>query len=70
MFLSFFGVLSIHKSIHKNLKNNVRFVALRCIVFELSAFKNSAEFPAESGCKANDLTRYKVDSAHRVLPYI
>ena len=36
--------------------NDVRFVALRCIVFELSACENSAEFPAESGCKANDLT--------------
>ena len=39
---------------------DVRFIALRCIVFELSAFENLAEFPAESGCKANDLTRYKV----------
>ena len=50
--------------------NDVRFIALRCIVFELSACENSAEFPAESGCKANDLTRYKVDTAPRVLPYI
>ena len=50
-----------------------RFIALRCIVFELSAFENLAEFPAESGCKANDLTRYKVRyrlSRDRVLPYI
>ena len=31
------------------------FIALRCIVVELSACDNSAEFPAESGCKANDL---------------
>ena len=36
---------------------------LRCIVLELSACENSAEFPAESGCKANDLTRYKVDNS-------
>ena len=50
--------------------NDVRFVALRCIVFELLACENSVEFPAESGCKANDLTRYKVDTACRVLPYI
>ena len=50
--------------------NDVRFVALRCIVFELLACENSAEFPAESG-KANDLTRYnyKVDTACRILPY-
>ena len=40
--------------------NDVRFIALRCIVLELSACENSVEFPAESGCKANDLTRYKV----------
>ena len=33
------------------------------MVFELSACENSAEFPAESGCKANDLTRYRVDTA-------
>ena len=50
--------------------NDVRFVALSCIIFELSAFENSVEFPVESGCKANDLTRYKVDTARRVLPYI
>ena len=54
--------------------NDVTFVALRCIVFELSAWlsasKNSVEFPAESGCKANDLTLYNVDTACRVLPYI
>ena len=50
--------------------NNVRFIALRSIGFELQACENSAEFPAESGCKANDLTRYKVDTAYRVLPYI
>ena len=50
--------------------NKVRFISLGCIVFELSACENSAEFPAESGCKANDLTRYKVDTARRVLPYI
>ena len=25
------------------------------------------QFPAESGCKDNDLTRYKVDTARRVL---
>ena len=43
--------------------NNVRFSALHCVVFELSAFENSVEFPAESGCKANSLTRYKVDTA-------
>ena len=39
--------------------NDVRFIALRCIVLKLSACENSVEFPAESGCKANDLTRYK-----------
>ena len=50
--------------------NDVRFIDLCCVVFELSAFENSAKFPAESGCKANDLTRHKVDTAHRVLPYI
>ena len=50
--------------------NDVRFISLGCIVFELSACEYSAEFPAESGCKANDLTRYKVDTARRVLPYI
>ena len=33
--------------------NDVRLIALRCIVYELSACENSAEFPAESGCKAN-----------------
>ena len=48
----------------------MRFVALRCIVLELSACENAVEFQAESGCKANDLTRYKVDTARRVLPYI
>ena len=42
--------------------NDVRLVALRCIFFELSACDNSAEFPAESGCKANDLTGYKADT--------
>ena len=48
--------------------NDVRFVALLCIVFELSASKNSVEFPAETGCKANDLTQYiKVETACRVL---
>ena len=38
--------------------NDVRFVALRCIVFELSSCENSEEFQAESGCKANHLTGY------------
>ena len=32
--------------------------------------ENSEEFPAESGYKANDLTRYKVDTARHVLAYI
>ena len=51
--------------------NDVRIIALRCIVLELSACENSVELPADSsGCKANDLTRYKVDTAHHVLPYI
>ena len=50
--------------------NDVRLISLGCIVFELSACENSAEFPAESGYKAKDLTRYKVDIARRVLPYI
>ena len=48
-------------------KSNVRFIALRCIFFELSACENLAEFPAESGCKANDLTRYKVAISHSTL---
>ena len=48
--------------------NDVRFISLGCIVFDLSACENSAEFPAESGCKANDLT--KVDTASHILPYI
>ena len=50
--------------------NDVRFFSLGCIVFELPASENSAEFPAGSGCKAKDLTRYKVDTARSVLPYI
>ena len=49
---------------------DVSLSALRCILSELWACENSVEFPAESGCKANDLTRYKVDTACRVLPYI
>ena len=49
--------------------NGVRFIAVRCIAFELLASENSVEFPAESGCKANDVTQYKVD-AFRVLTYI
>ena len=55
---------------NRNLRNDISFIALRCIVFELSACENSAEFPAECGCKANDLTRYKVDTTCHVLPYI
>ena len=43
---------------------------LYVIYFELSVVKIKREFPAESGCKAKDLTRYKVDTACRVLPYI
>ena len=51
--------------------NDVRFISLGCnIVFELSACENSAEFPAQSGCKANNLNRKKVDTACHVLPYI
>ena len=50
--------------------NDVRFIDPPCIVFELSASENSAEFKAKSGCKANNLTQYKVDTACRVLPYI
>ena len=46
--------------------NDIRFVALRCIVFDLSACENSVEFPAESGCKANDLTQYKVLGRYRL----
>ena len=42
--------------------NDVRFTALRCIVLELWSCENSAKFPAESSCKANDLTRYNVDT--------
>ena len=54
----------------QSLCNDIRFISLGYIVFELSACENSVEFPVESGCKANDLTRYKVDTARRVLPYI
>ena len=39
--------------------NDVRFISLGCIVFELYSCKKFSEFPAESGCKANDLTRYR-----------
>ena len=37
--------------------NDTRFNALRCIGFELSVVKIKGEFPTESRCKANDLTR-------------
>ena len=46
---------------------DVRFVALCCIVFELSACKYSAEFSLESGYKANDLTRYNVVTAFYLI---
>ena len=46
------------------------FLSIGCIVFELSVVKIKREFPAESSCKASDLTRYKVDTACRVLTYI
>ena len=36
--------------------NDVRFISVGCTVFELSVCENSVEFPAESGCKANNLT--------------
>ena len=36
--------------------NDLRFIAVHCIVFELSAYKISMEISAESGCKAIDLT--------------
>ena len=36
---------------------------MNSIVFELTACKNSVEISAKSGCKANGLTRYKVDTA-------
>ena len=49
-------------------ESNVRFIAPSCVVFELLDSENSAEFPAESGCKANNLTRYKVDTVCHVLP--
>ena len=29
--------------------NDARFIALPCVVFELSACENSSQFPAESG---------------------
>ena len=50
---------------------SVSVIALHCIVFELQACENSAEFPVETGCKANSLIQYKnkVDIACRVLPY-
>ena len=47
--------------------NDVRFIALSYIVFELSACENSAEFPSEIGCKANDLTRYRYPLSHSTL---
>ena len=55
----------VHKrqtSLPRNSVNSVRFITLRCVVFELSASENSAEFPSESGSNDNDLTltRYKV----------
>ena len=46
--------------------SDVSFNTQRCIVFELSACKCSAEFPAESGCKASDLTRYKVVTRYAI----
>ena len=49
--------------------NDTRFYALRRIGFKLSVVKIKREL-AESRCKANDLTRYKVDTACHVLPYI
>ena len=45
----------------------IGFRAVQCTVFRLLACKHLSEFPAESGCKVNDLTRYKVDT---VLLYI
>ena len=36
--------------------NDVKFIGIHCIVFVLKVCENSAEFPAESGCKAIDLT--------------
>ena len=36
--------------------SDIGFISLYCLVFELTACENSVEFPAESGCKANDLT--------------
>ena len=44
--------------------NDVSFITLHRIVFELSACENSVELPAKNGCKANDLTRYKVDTGN------
>ena len=38
------------------------------LLVQLSACENSAEFSAESGCKANDLTQYKVDTVRRSSP--
>ena len=73
MFLSFFFFGLKYTQIDSQEpkeSNDVRFITLGCTVFELSACENSAEFPAESGCKANDLTRYKVGTASCVLPYI
>ena len=44
--------------------------ALCCEVVQMWSCKHSAEFPAESGCKSDNLTRYKVDVLEHVLPYI
>ena len=52
----------IHNLIGLQINKTRQDMALRCIIFELSACKNSMEFPVESGCKASDLIRYKVDT--------
>ena len=44
--------------------NDISFIALYGIVFELSVCKYLTELPAESGCKANDPTQYKVDTGY------
>ena len=67
-FYQFYGLeIYINRSQKPKKSNDVRFTALRCILFELWVCENSAEFSAESGCQANDLTQY---TACRVLPYI
>ena len=60
----------IFKPVKFRITKNAKFYSSEINGFTVSACENSVEFPAESGCKANDLTLYKVDTARRFLPYI